>query len=91
MRHPRITYKTIFNHAAKHWDLKWARCQEVFVKTGALDYNGVTEPFYQDDLESDIEDNCDIVGWSGDFLLAMTIILSYIRTTGKDGLTIYHS
>jgi len=51
-----VSFKKLFNYAGKEYDILWAECYKVFIKSGLLTYNGTSEAFYLEDLDSDITD-----------------------------------
>lgn len=85
----KIKYTTLFDYAVKEWHLTWNECHQIFFKTGAIECNGITEPFYYDDLVIEIDDDVFPPMWGEEYGKAMQIIRSFMADNGCADIKFY--
>jgi hypothetical protein len=85
----KIKYTTLFNYAVKEWRLTWNECHQIFFKTNAIPFNGVSEVFYYDDLADEIDNEALPPLWSEKYGKAMDIIRWYMGNNGCNDIRFY--
>lgn len=67
-------FKKLFEYAGKEYEVLWAECYKIFIKSGVLTYEGTTT-FYYDDIVDSLRDD---VFWGSTNSEAIRIIRSFI-------------
>jgi hypothetical protein len=50
------SFKQLFDYAGREYEVLWAECYKIFIKSGVLKYEGTTTLYYDDILDS-LRDN----------------------------------
>jgi hypothetical protein len=89
MKVSQIKYTTLFNYAVKVWGLTWSEYHKYFFKFNAIKFNGMTETFYLEDLENEIDDEILPPLWNDSYGKAMNIIRHFMLDNGYNELKFY--
>jgi hypothetical protein len=78
----KIKYTTLFEYAIKEWRMTWNECHQIFFKTNAIDFHGLSDIFYYDDLVDEIDNEVFPPLWSEKYGRAMQIIRRFMENNG---------
>jgi hypothetical protein len=85
-----ISYKTLFKYAYDEWKMEWAECHKTFLSANALEYNGTTETFYEEDSEDELYNECFPPMFREPYSTALKIIHFFMLDNGYNSIKFKH-